>query len=93
MLREFGYSLYVADGPTVPFFGFPYPTRMALARLATGHVCVWSPIALTPDLISATEAIGPVRYIVSPNLLHHLFLQEWIDQWPLERRTSADSAW
>ncbi|MGD8324418.1 MAG: DUF4336 domain-containing protein, partial [Gammaproteobacteria bacterium] len=85
MLTEFGNSLYVADGPSVLFFGFPYPTRMALARLASGEVWVWSPIALTPELASAAEAIGPVRYIVSPNKLHHLFLQEWIDRWPEAR--------
>jgi hypothetical protein len=82
MLKEFAHAVYVADGPTVPFFGFPYPIRMALVRLTTGDLWVWSPIALTPELIIATEAIGPVRFIVSPNKLHHLFLQQWIDQWP-----------
>jgi hypothetical protein len=82
MLKEFGPSLYVADGPTVPFFGFPYPTRMALARLSDGSGWVWSPVALTEELISAVQAIGPVRHIVSPNKLHHLFLTEWADQWP-----------
>ena len=39
MLQEFGPSLYSSDGPTVPFFGFPYPTRMAIAKLADGE-CV-----------------------------------------------------
>jgi hypothetical protein len=82
MLEQFGPSLYVADGPTVSFFGFPYPTRMAVARLRDGNVWVWSPIALTPELAAAVDGIGPVRYIVSPNKLHHLFLQEWADHWP-----------
>ena len=82
MLQAFGPSLYVADGPTVPFFGFPYPTRMAVARLSDGNLWVWSPIALTEALVSAVEAIGPVRYILSPNKIHHLFLSEWAEQWP-----------
>jgi hypothetical protein len=85
MLEQFGPSLYVADGPTVSFFGFPYPTRMAVARLLDGNVWVWSPIALTPELADAVHSIGPVRYIVSPNKLHHLFLQEWADRWPAAR--------
>ena len=34
MCKEFGPSLYIVDGPTVPFYGFPYPTRMAVARLS-----------------------------------------------------------
>ena len=82
MLHEFAPSLYSADGPTVPFFGFPYPTRMAVARLQDGSVWVWSPVALTEALAGAVEAIGPVRYIVSPNKLHYLFLHEWAVRWP-----------
>ena len=82
MLQEFGPSLYSADGPTVPFYGFPYPTRMAIAKLSDGGLWVWSPIALNDDLLGAVEALGPVRHIVSPNKIHHLFLAEWIDRWP-----------
>ena len=82
MLENFGPSLYVADGPLVSFFGFPYPTRMAVVRLSDDNVWVWSPIALTEELASAVEAIGPVRYIVSPNKIHHLFLSAWSKRWP-----------
>ena len=82
MLEAFAPNLYVAEGPTVPFFGFPYPTRMALARLADGNLWVWSPIALSGELASAVAALGTVRYIVSPNKIHHLFLSEWAKRWP-----------
>ncbi|MGH8215840.1 MAG: DUF4336 domain-containing protein, partial [Rhodanobacteraceae bacterium] len=69
----------------VSFFGFPYPTRMAVARLSDGNVWVWSPIALTRELADEVQSIGPVRYIVSPNKLHHLSLQAWADRWPEAR--------
>jgi len=82
MLEEFAPSLYLAEGPTVSFLGFPYPTRMALVRLRDGGVWVWSPVALTPQLESEVRAIGPVRHLVSPNKLHHLFLEEWMGRWP-----------
>ena len=82
MLEQFGPSLFVADGPVVPFYGFPYPTRMVVVRLSDGDSWVWSPVALTEQLASAVEAIGPVRYIVSPNKIHHLFLSEWVERWP-----------
>lgn len=85
MLEEFGPSLYLAEGPTVSFYGFPYPTRMAVAKLADGSVWVWSPVALTPELAGAVEALGPVRQIVSPNKIHHLFLKEWAERWPEAR--------
>ncbi len=40
MLEEFAPSLYVADGPTVPFLTIPYPTRMAIARPDGGSAWV-----------------------------------------------------
>lgn len=82
MLEEFGPSIYIAEGPTVSFYGFPYPTRMAVVRLSDGNVWVWSPVALTDELAREVEAIGPVRHIVSPNKIHHLFLAEWAERWP-----------
>jgi hypothetical protein len=82
MLTEFGPDLHLVDGPEVSFFGFPYPTRMAVARLSDGSAWVWSPVALVPGLAEAVEAIGPVRNIVSPNKIHHLFLPEWAERWP-----------
>jgi hypothetical protein len=82
MIEEFGEDLFSADGPSVSFFGFPYPTRMALARLSDASLWVWSPIALTEELASAVDAIGPVHCIVSPNKLHHLFLRAWSRRWP-----------
>ncbi|MBW2315670.1 MAG: DUF4336 domain-containing protein [Deltaproteobacteria bacterium] len=82
MLEAFGPSLWVADGPTVSFLTFPYPTRMAVVPLADGGVWIWSPIALTPELAEEVEAIGPVRHIVSPNKIHHLFLGAWAERWP-----------
>lgn len=85
MLEEFGPSLYAADGPTVSFYGFPYPTRMAVARLRDGGLWVWSPIALTPELEHAVTSLGPVRHIVSPNKIHHLFFREWAERWPEAR--------
>ena len=85
MLQLFAPSLYIADGPSVPFYGFPYPTRMVVVRLSNGNVWVWSPIKLTAELASAVEAIGPVRYILSPNKIHHLFLAEWAERCPEAR--------
>jgi hypothetical protein len=77
LLREFGPGIWIADGSSVRFFTFPYPTRLALIRLSDGGLFVWSPIALSAALKSQVDALGPVRCLVSPNRLHHLFLEEW----------------
>lgn len=85
MLEEFGPSIYAADGPIVSFYGFPYRTRMAVVRLSDGGAWVWSPVALTDELVDSVNAVGPVQHIVSPNKIHHLFLAEWAKRWPEAR--------
>lgn len=81
-LAPFGEQLWIADGPTVPFFTFPYPTRMAAARLSGGRLFIWSPTALTPELKTQVEALGEPAFLVSPNKIHHLFLSEWKAAYP-----------
>jgi hypothetical protein len=75
-------GLWVVEGKTVSFYGFPYPTRAAIARLSNGDLWVWSPIELTPNLRQRVDAIGPVGHLVSPNKLHHLYLQDWKAAFP-----------
>jgi hypothetical protein len=77
MLNAFGQEIWTADGPEVAVLGFRYPTRMAIIRLPDGGLFVWSPIRLTDSLRAEVDAVGPVRHIVAPNSLHHLFLAEW----------------
>ncbi len=84
-LSEFGPGIWVGEGPVVPFFSFPYPTRMAVIRLSDGGLFVWSPIALSNALKSEVDALGPVRFLVSPNAIHHLFLGEWKTAYPAAR--------
>lgn len=82
MLDSIGPDLWVAEGGTVSFFGFAYPTRMVVVRLQSGELWVWSPIALGGALEAAVRALGPVRHLVSPNKLHHLFLPAWRERFP-----------
>ena len=84
-LRQFGPEIWIADGPVVSFYGFPYPTRMAVIRLSDGGLFVWSPVALSDSLRGGIEALGPVRHLVSPNALHHVFLAEWKAAFPAAR--------
>ena len=84
-LQPFGPEIWIADGPMASFYGFPYPTRMAVIRLSDGSLFVWSPVALSTALRAAVDALGPVRHLVSPNALHHLFLAEWTSAYPEAR--------
>jgi Domain of unknown function (DUF4336) len=55
---------------------------MAVIKLSDGGLFVWSPVALSTALRCEVDSLGPVRYLVSPNLLHHLFLVEWKSAYP-----------
>ena len=83
MLTEIDRDIWIANGPSVRFLGlFPYPTRMTVVRLSSGGLWVCSPIQLSNALSGEIKALGPVQHLVSPNMLHHLFLAEWVDAWP-----------
>jgi hypothetical protein len=75
-------DVWIADGPDVSFYGFPYPTRMGVARLPSGALWVWSPVALDDELAAEVAALGDVQHVVEPNKLHHLALPAWRERWP-----------
>ncbi len=81
-LESIGEQLWLAEGPIVDFYGFPYPTRMLVVRLPDGDLWVWSPIAPDEALKKEMDDPGRVAHLVSPNKLHHLFLGDWHKAWP-----------
>jgi hypothetical protein len=89
MLTEVARDLWIAEGDAVPFFGIPYPTRMTVARLSDGGLWVYSPIRLEDRLAEEIRKLGPVRHLVSPNKLHHLFMGEWSEAWPDARMCAS----
>ena len=108
-MNQFADNVWTVEGPKVNFFGFPYPTRMVVIHLKQSYLNVnntkgcswiWSPIELSDKLAKEVEdKAGPVKFIVSPNKIHHLFLKSWADRFPdaavyappgLERRKVAD---
>lgn len=85
MLKPFGPDIWIAEGPVVSFFGFPYPTRMAVIRQSDGRLFVWSPIPLDDAARAQIDALGTVAHLVSPNLLHHFWLGAWKKCFPAAR--------
>ncbi len=75
-------DIWLAEGACVRFFGLPYSTRMTVIRLTDGSLWVHSPIALTDALAAQVDALGSVRYLIAPNQLHHLFLEQWQQRYP-----------
>lgn len=50
--------------------------------MENGDLWVWSPVRFTADLRADVDRLGPVRHLVSPNKLHHLYLKEWKTAYP-----------
>jgi hypothetical protein len=88
-LQPFGPGIWLAAGGEAQVAGFRYPTRMAVVRLASGGLWVWSPVALTPPLRAAVEALGEVTFIIAPNSLHDLHIGEWRSAYPQARLHAA----
>ncbi len=82
MLTAFGPDIWLSDGASVHVFGFHYPTRMAVIKLADGTLFVWSPIELQTELAAQLDTLGPVTHVVAPNHLHHLALPSWQKAYP-----------
>ena len=82
MLQRFAEEIWTTDGPAVTNLAFDFPTRMIVIRLSDGALFIWSPVALSPELRSAVDGLGPVRHIVAPSTLHHLFIGDWHRAYP-----------
>jgi hypothetical protein len=85
LLQSIASGIWIAEGSDVSFHGFPYPTRMVIIKLSDGDLWVWSPVELSEVLRAELNCLGPVRHLVSPNKLHHLFLSSWRDCFPRSR--------
>ncbi|KAL3800438.1 hypothetical protein HJC23_011675 [Cyclotella cryptica] len=90
-MNEFAENVWTVEGPCVDFYGCPYPTRMVVVHLQQSHegdtnngcAWIWSPVSLSDELArEVEEKAGPVKFIVSPNKIHHIFLKMWAERFP-----------
>ena len=85
-LKPLAHGIWIADGPLVHMAALglraPFPTRMTVVQLADGGLWCHSPIAPDQALFAAIDALGPVRHLVSPNLLHYAHIAAWKRRYP-----------
>lgn len=73
-------QIWVKEGP-VHFTGMQLLTRMTVFRVADG-VFLHSPVEIDAATREAIEAIGPVRAIIAPSTVHHLFVPSAQESFP-----------
>lgn len=84
-------DVWTLEGGTIPFWAPPIPVRFTYAlrsvviRLPDGTLSIDSPIEPTDAVRAAIEPLGPVAHVVSPNLLHHLYMGAWAEAFPEAR--------
>jgi hypothetical protein len=86
-LRPVATDLWVADH-AFSIVGLAIGTRTTVIALDDGSLWVHSPGPLTESLEADLREKGPVSCLVAPNLMHHLYLADWIEAFP-EARTYA----
>ena len=80
-LVQLDQDLWIATRP-LPLWVGDVGTRMTVLRLAGGDLLLHSPVSLDSELRAALAALGRVRWVVGPSLVHHLFLAEHASAWP-----------
>ncbi len=83
-LRELAPDLWVAER-SQRFYGLEVGTRMTVIRLAGGSLLLHSPVSLDAALRKELDALGPVRFAVAPNRVHHLHAGEVASVYPEAR--------
>lgn len=84
-LKPLAEDVWIVDGPRISMnvgpFRTPFPTRMTVIRLPEG-LFLHSPIAFDAGLARAVAQLGPVRWLIAPNLIHYASIQPWLDAFP-----------
>jgi hypothetical protein len=79
--RELDDGLWVAERPQ-GFLGTQIGTRMTVIRLPDGGLFVHSPVPLGWQTRHELDGMGTVKAVVAPNRFHHLYVRDFVDQFP-----------
>lgn len=81
-------DLWVASRPLKLIVG-DVGCRMTVIRLPSGGLLLHSPVPLDPPTRQALDALGPVRWIVGPSKVHHLYLGDYASAYPAAQLLGA----
>lgn len=83
VIRDVTPNVVTFSVPFLRFGRFPIGGRGTLVRLTSGALAVFSPVALTEATKAKVASLGgDVRYLVAPDIEHHIFLSEWAAAYP-----------
>jgi short-subunit dehydrogenase len=76
-LRPVAENIWILDAGHINAAGLSMPIRMTVIRLASGDLLLHSPTRYSEALLQELTRIGPVKYLLAPNVAHWMFLPDW----------------
>ncbi|KZT08018.1 uncharacterized protein LAESUDRAFT_724492 [Laetiporus sulphureus 93-53] len=82
VIREVAKGVWTFSCPFARFGLFPVGGRSTAVRLQNGDVWVLASTPLTEDTKMTLRELGPVKWIIGADAVHHMFLGEFKKEWP-----------
>ena len=76
-VRPVADNVWIVDAGRIKAAGLPLPIRMTVIRLSSGDLLLHSPTRFSHALREELEQLGPIKYLLAPNIAHWMFLPDW----------------
>jgi len=80
-MKQLHQDLWIAD-KAFKFLAVDLGNRMTIVRLKDNLLLLHSPVEYSDDLKEELKTIGEVRYLISPNHYHDLYIEKWQIEYP-----------
>lgn len=77
MLKPVAENVWIFDDAPITPLGVPVPIRMTVLRLSDGAVLLHSPTRYSVALRDEIAGLGPIKFLVAPNVAHWMFMPDW----------------
>lgn len=89
VLKPVAENVWIVDSGPQDVGGLPLPVRMTVIRFGNGDVWLHSPTRFNAELRREIETLGPIRYLVAPNVAHWTHLKDWQRSCPAATTSAA----
>jgi len=75
-LELVGKDIWIINYP-FKLIGANFGNKMTVIKYDDDKLLLHSPIPISPHLIKEIDALGQVKLLMAPNLMHNLFINQW----------------
>jgi len=80
-MKQLHDNLWIVD-KDFKFLAADMGNRMTVIRLHNNLLLLHSPVEYSPELAKSLDELGEIRYLVSPNRFHDLYIEKWQIEYP-----------